>query len=80
MVGYVLAQGQILLLALDVQNTREDTNFKMHMFWYTDFMGSLFYITTILPFGLFFSETDESKDYVSIPLPSSKALIMTECD
>lgn len=55
----------MLVLALDVQNTREDTNFKMYMFWYIIFMSSLFYMTVILPFGLFFAETDEEKEFVS---------------
>ena len=33
-VGYMLALSQILLLPLDVQNTREDTNLDMRYFWY----------------------------------------------
>jgi hypothetical protein len=51
------------MLPLDVQNMREDTNFKMYMFWYIVYMSSLFYITVILPFGLFFAETDEEKEF-----------------
>ena len=61
----MLAQGQILMLPLDVQNTREGTNFEMYMMWYIVIMSSLFYITVVLPFGLFYSETDEEKEFVS---------------
>ena len=61
----MIAQAQILMLPLDVQNTREDTSFKMYMMWYIMFMGSLFYVTVALPFGLFYSETDEEKEFVS---------------
>lgn len=35
----------------------------MYMMWYIMFMGSLFYITVALPFGLFYSETDEEKEF-----------------
>lgn len=35
----------------------------MYMFWYVDFMGSLIYMTLVLPFGLYFSETDEAKEF-----------------
>lgn len=42
----------------------------MYMMWYIMFMGSLFYITVALPFGLFYSETDEEKEFVSITTPT----------
>jgi len=61
--GYMLAQGQLLMLPLDVQNTREGTNIEMYMMWYIVIMASLFYIAVALPFGLFFSETDEEKEF-----------------
>ena len=66
MVGYIIAQAQILMLPLDVQNTREETNFEMYMMWYIVIMSALFYLTVVLPFGLFYSETDEEKEFVSI--------------
>ena len=53
------------MLCLDVENTREGTDFKMFMMWYIISMSSLFYITVVLPFGLFYSETDEERDFVS---------------
>ena len=53
------------MLPLDVQNTRENTNFEMYMMWYIIIMSALFYITVVLPFGLFYSETDEEKEFVS---------------
>jgi len=33
------------------------------MFWYIIYMSSLFYTTVVLPFGLFFAETDEEKEF-----------------
>ena len=63
--GYCLAECQILMLPLDVQNTREGTNFQMYMMWYVVVMAALFYVTVALPFGLFYSETDEEKEFVS---------------
>ena len=53
------------MLPLDVQNTREGTDFKMYMMWYVVIMSSLFYVTVALPFGLFYAETDEEKEFVS---------------
>ena len=53
----------MLLLALDSQDTREGTNVKMTMFWYIVFMSSLFFCCVVLPFGLYYSETDEGKDF-----------------
>ena len=53
------------MLPLDVQNTREGTDFIMYMFWYIAFMSGLFYSTVVLPFGLFYAETDEEKEFVS---------------
>ena len=35
------------------------------MFWYVVVMAALFYIAVVLPFGLFYSETDEEKEFVS---------------
>ena len=64
-VGYIIAQCQILLLPLDVQNSRENTNIDMRMFWYVIQMSSLFYICVVLPFGLYYAESDEEKNFVS---------------
>jgi hypothetical protein len=61
----MLAQSQILIMGLDVQNTREKTNIDMTMFWYVILMSSLFYICTFLPMGLFYAESDEGKAFVS---------------
>lgn len=37
----------------------------MKQFWYVTLMTSLAYLTTILPIGLFYSETDEEENLVS---------------
>ena len=37
----------------------------MYMMWYVVVMAALFYVTVALPFGLFYSETDEEKEFVS---------------
>lgn len=72
----MIAQGQILMLPLDVQNTREGTDFIMYMFWYIAVMSGLFYTTVVLPFGLFYSETDEEKEFVSSYLSSWLACLL----
>jgi len=51
---------------LDIQNYRESTNVDTTMFWLIILMSVLFYICTILPFGLFYSETNEEKEFVSL--------------
>merc|ERR1719350_865193 len=51
------------MIPLDVQNARENTNFQMYMMWYVVVMAALFYVTIALPFGLFYSETDEEKEF-----------------
>ena len=37
----------------------------MYMMWYVVVMAALFAVTVALPFGLFYSETDEEKEFVS---------------
>ena len=54
------------MIALDVQNTRNDTNIEMTWFWLIITMSVLFYICTFLPFGVFYSEINEEKDFVSV--------------
>lgn len=51
------------MLPLDAQNERENSNVDMQMMWYTIMMTSLFYLCVVLPYGLFFAETDESLDW-----------------
>ena len=70
MVAYLFSQAQILMLALDVQNTREGTDFRLNMMWYIVIIASLSSITIVLPFALFFAETDEEKEFVSLCLPA----------
>ena len=66
MVAYLFSQAQILMLALDVQNTREGTDFRLNMMWYIVIIASLVSITIVLPFALFYAETDEEKEFVSL--------------
>ena len=73
----MLAQSQVLMLPLDVVNTREDTNVDMRMFWYIIQMTSLFYMTVILPFCLFYAETDEEKDFKWRLSSAFKNLVLT---
>jgi hypothetical protein len=48
-----------LLLPLDVGNFRAGSNVDMKMFWYIIYMTSAFFVTIVLPFGLFYYESDE---------------------
>ena len=68
----MIAECQVLVLALDHANTAESLNFKMADFWFIIFMSSLFYMTVILPFSLFYTETDEEKTFVSCFLLSDR--------
>jgi len=53
------------MIALDVQNSNNETNIEMTWFWLIITMTVLFYICTFLPFGVFYSEINEEKDFVS---------------
>jgi len=55
----------MLVLPLDVGNSRADTNVNMKIFWYIIYMASAILITIILPLALFYYETDEDKSFVS---------------
>ena len=59
-----------MMIAMDVQNTNNNLNIHMTMFWLVITMTVLFYICTFLPFGLFYSEVNEERDFVSLILIS----------
>jgi len=61
--AFMTAQSQVLVLSLDVINTREETNIDMFVFWQIIYMTSLFMMVTILPFTYFFYETCEDETY-----------------
>jgi hypothetical protein len=63
MVAFMLAECQLLLLPLDLINTRENTNVDMFVFWQVIYMSSLFMMVVFLPFAYFFYETEEDNDY-----------------
>ena len=50
---------------VDINPGHEDTNLHMYMFWYIIYMSALFYICVVLPYGLYFAEADEEKEFVS---------------
>ena len=54
-----------MLLPLDVGNFRAGSNVDMKMFWYIIYMTSAFLIIVILPFALFYYESDDSDPWVS---------------
>ena len=49
----------MLLLPMDVGNYRAGSNVDMKIFWYIIYMTSAFFICVILPFALFYYESDE---------------------
>ena len=53
-----------MLLPLDVGNFRAGSNVDMKMFWYIIYMTSAFLIIVILPFALFYYESDDENDWV----------------
>lgn len=58
------------MLPLDVSNFRNSTNMDMKIMWYIIYMTSAFFIVIILPFALFYYESDEDKTFVSIIITS----------
>ena len=56
----------MLVLALDVVNSREGSNLDLFVFWQIIYMSSLFMMVIILPFAYFFYETNEDEAYVSV--------------
>ena len=46
-------------------NFRAGSNVDMKMFWYIIYMTSAFLIIVILPFALFYYESDDSDNWVS---------------
>lgn len=56
------------MLPLDVGNTRENSNVNMKIFWYIIYMIALALVVVVLPFALFFYETDEDDKFVSASL------------
>ena len=66
MVAFICAECQILLLPLDVSNFRDGTNVNMKIFWYIIYMSSAFFIVIILPFALFYYESDEDQTFVRL--------------
>lgn len=57
-VALLLAQGEILILPLDVSNVQNDAGLDMKGFWYTLTMTSAIFIFLILPIAMFYYETE----------------------
>lgn len=55
----------MLILPLDVGNYRADSNVDMKIFWYIIYMTAAFFVCIILPFALFYYESDEDNTFVS---------------
>mmetsp|Transcript_14819 Transcript_14819/g.25201 ORF Transcript_14819/g.25201 Transcript_14819/m.25201 type:complete len:282 (-) Transcript_14819:35-880(-) len=63
MLAFMIGESQILILALDVVNFREQSNLDLYIFWQIVYMSSLFMTMVIIPFAYFFYETDEDFDF-----------------
>lgn len=65
-VALLLAEGEILLLPLDVSNVQNDAGLDMKNFWYAMTMTSAIFIFFILPISMFYyeSEGDELKSRI----------------
>ncbi len=69
----MVAESQMLMLPLDVGNYRDNSNIQMKTFWFIIYLVSAALICVILPFGIFYYETDEEKEFVSIlPYPCAE--------
>lgn len=75
-IGLTLCQAQALLVPLDVANnsSQDPTGIDMKGFWYFVYSTVLIFICLLLPFALFFYETDEDDGYCK---RIAKAIIYT---
>lgn len=62
-VGFIIAEGCIVSLPLDVANTRTESNLDMKILWYVIFCTAMAFVVVVLPVGIFFYETDEEHDF-----------------
>jgi LMBR1 domain-containing protein 1 len=64
-VGLTLSWAQVLMVPLDVANSRgEGGQLDMMSFWNTIYCIIAFMVTILLPFAIFMYETDEDKSIV----------------
>ena len=61
----MVAESQMLLLPLDVNNVRDGTNVNMKIFWYIMFVTSFIMVTIVLPLALLYYESDEDQSFVN---------------
>ena len=61
----VFSQAAVLVLPLHVQVKREDAKLNITTFWYIVLMTNWGAAMVFNPYGLFYSETDEEKAFVS---------------
>ena len=61
----VFSQAAVLVLPLDVQVKREDAKLNITTFWYIVLMTNWGAAMVFNPYGLFYTETDEEKAFVS---------------
>lgn len=61
--AFIVAESCLLTLPLDVANTRTNSNVDVKILWYIIFCTSLAFIVLVLPFGIFFYETDETREF-----------------
>ena len=54
------------MLPLDVGNYREDSTIRMNIFWFVIYLTSTFLIFIVLSFGIFYYESDEEREFVSL--------------
>jgi hypothetical protein len=63
------------MLPLDVGNYRDGSNIQMNIFWYIIYCTSAVFIVLILPFGIFYYESDEEKDFVILNMFMNNLLL-----
>ena len=63
--GLTLAFGQVLALPLDVSNARgQGAGFRVDILWQIIYMIVAIYVFFLVPFALFYYESDEEDDTV----------------
>ena len=65
MTSLIFSQATVPMLTIDVQVKREQVKYNVTTFWYVVLMTNWGAAMVFNPYGLFFTETDEEKAFVS---------------
>lgn len=62
--GFIFTWSQILLLTIDISNSRYQSGLDMYLAWTIFYVSMFVLLVVLIPFAIFFYETDEDKPLV----------------